>query len=216
MSRVSRIPAQSTAIPQQRVRPLQARSRQKIDAILDATAALLERYGADALSTTAIAEHAEIPPATVYHYFENRLAIFAALARRTIDQIDLDLMRVLQDQLSTPEPDLRLIIGSLFTAYKQAPGYVSVLVALRAEPALQELVKESNQRIADVIAAMLMQRTELAAERAQRVAWIISASTETVLEAALVADPAEASALLDEMSTIIECLFVHYTTTALA
>lgn len=212
MSRVSRIPAEGAAIPQQRVRPLQARSRQKIDAILDATAALLERYGADALSTTAIAEHAEIPPATVYHYFENRLAIFAALARRTIDQIDQDLMLVLQDQLSTPEPDLRLIIGSLFTAYEQAPGYVSVLVALRAEPALQELVKESNQRIADVIAAMLMQRTQLPAERAQRVAWIISASTETVLEAALLADKAEAMALLDELGTIIECLFVHYTT----
>lgn len=210
MPRVTRINADGPQKPQQRVQPVQERSRKKIDAILDATATLLERHGIDAVSTSAIAEQAGIPPATVYHYFENRLAIFAALAKRIIGDVDNGLMLVLQVQLSAPEPDLRLILQGLFEAYRQAPGYVAVLAALRAEPALQELVKESNQRIADVLAAMLLLRTSLSTERARRISWIISECTETVLEAALTADEAEAKALLDELGVIVECLFGHY------
>jgi len=87
---------------------------------------------------------------------------------------------------------------------------VAVLAALRAEPALQELVKESNQRIADVLAAMLLLRSPLSPERARRISWIMSECTETVLEAALIADAQEATALLDELGVIVDCLFEHY------
>jgi AcrR family transcriptional regulator len=211
MPRVSRI--QSTPQrPQQRVRPVQERARRKIDAILDATAFLLQKHGVEAVSTTAIAEQAGIPPATVYHYFDNRLAVFAALAKRIIADVDAGLTEVLVEQLMAPVPDWRAVLEGLFTAYAQAPGYVAVLGALRAEPALQELVHESNQRIADVLAGMLAQRTSLPLERSSRIAWIMSECAETVLQAALMADEAEAAALLDELGTIVECLFAHYAT----
>jgi AcrR family transcriptional regulator len=191
---------------------VQERARRKIDAILDATALLLEKHGIESVSTTAIAEQAGIPPATVYHYFDNRLAVFAALARRIIDEVDTGLTAVLMEELMAPVPNWRAVLEGLFRAYAQAPGYVAVLAALRAEPALQEIVHESNQRIADVLGGMLAARTELPLERSKRIAWIMSECTETVLQAALMADDAEASALLDEMGTIVECLFAHYAT----
>ncbi len=210
MPRVNRIPADKPQLPQQRVRPVQARSRKKIDAILDATADLLQRYGIDAVTTLAIAEKAGVPPATVYHYFENRLAIFAALARRIIDAVDTNLMPILAEKLAAPVPEIRAILQGLFDAYAQSPGYVPVLTAMRAEPALQELVRESNQRSADFLASVLQRRTRLSPERAARVAWIISESCEIVLEQALISDAQEANALLDEQSTMVEVLFLHY------
>ncbi len=210
MPRVTRSKADIPQAPQQRVKPVQERARRKMDSILDATAALLQQHGVEAVTILAIAAEAGVPPATVYHYFENRTAVFAALARRIMAAVDADLLNILAERLVMPEPDMRAILQGLFDAYAQAPGYVAVLTAMRAEPALQALVRESNQRSATFIAALLQQRGTLPPERAARIAWIISESCETVLEEALTSTPENAAALLDEQSYIIDVLFHHY------
>ncbi|RZU48036.1 TetR family transcriptional regulator [Fluviicoccus keumensis] len=209
MPRVNRLKTDRPP-PQQRVQPVQARSRQKIDAILDATAGLLREHGVEAVTILAIAARAGVPPATVYHYFENRLAIFAALAKRIMDAVDAELLAVLAEKLEAAAPDFRTILQGLFDAYAQAPGYVPVLGAMRAEPALQALVRESNQRSAVFIAGLLQHRTRLPPERAQRIAWIISEECETVLQEALTSLPDQARALLDEKAEMVEVLFRHY------
>ena len=196
--------------PQQRVQPVQERSRKKINAILDAAALLLQKHGIEAVSTTSIAEQAGIPPGTVYHYFDNRLAVIAALAKRTIGEVDAGLADVLLTELSGPVPDWRAVLEGIFRAYAQSPGYVAVLTTIRAEPTLQLLARESNQRTADMLASVLAARTHQPLERARRIAWIMSECTDTVLQAALMANEAEAAALLDELCAIVEILFTHY------
>lgn len=211
MPRVSRINANGPQLPQQRVKPVQERSRKKIDAILDATAQLLERYGIEAVSTSAIAEAAGIPVATVYHYFENRLAVFAALAERTISGVDDQLESMLGTLGESAEPpDWRALLALLYTAYQEAPGYTQVLRALKAEPALQSLVQESNLRIAQVLAGVLLKHTALPEARAQRVAWIMSELCEIALQKALVEGVDEACALQEEMGSMVDCLFAYY------
>lgn len=210
MPRVSRITSDGQQRPQQRVKPVQERSRKKIDAILDATASLLELYGVEAASTSAIAEKAGIPVATVYHYFENRLAVFAALAQRTMGEVDTQLEQLLAEQLAAPVPEWRSVLALLFDAYSKAPGYTAVLTALKAEPALQEIVHESNQRIANVLGGVLMVHTSLSEDRAARVAWIMSETCEVVLQKALASGEEEKAALLDELSSIVEALFGYY------
>lgn len=196
--------------PRQRVTPVQARSRRKLDAILDATAALLVRQGAEAISILAIAEVAGVAPPTVYHYFENRLAVFAALAERTMAAVDSGLAARLEAFAVSSEESVAGLLHALYQAYRDAPGYVAVLTALRAEPSLREVVQESNRRIADVLAGVLVQRTPLRQQRAQRIGWILSESCELVLEAALMAPPLEAEALLAELTVMMDALFRHY------
>lgn len=210
MPRVPRIRPGAPQEPKQRVQPVQARARKKIDAILDATNTLLERHGVEAVTTTAIAEAAGVPPATVYHYFENRLAIFAALARRTTESVDTALIPLIEAQMATGKPDIRALLEGLFDAYAAQPGYVSVMAALRAEPTLQQVARESNERGAAAIAAMLSKVGKLPPKRAARVAWIVSETCDTVLQAALVAERREARALIDEAVTVVECLFAYY------
>lgn len=194
----------------QRVVPVQARSRQRIDAILDATARLLAAAGAEAVTTSAIAREAGTTPATLYHYFENRLAVFAALARRTMAEVDAALTLRLTALAAAGEVHSGELLTTLYQAYRDAPGYVPVLAALRAEPALQELVHESNGRMAEVIADLLARRTRLAPDRAQRVARLLSEVCEQVLQAALMAGEAEASLLIAEMAEMLDVLFRHY------
>lgn len=203
-------PASPPLPPRQRVLPVQARARRKIDAILDATAALLGSKGVEAVSMLAIAEAAEMPAATVYHYFENRLAVLAALAERTMVAVDAQLQqgmqRVLQEEVFSP----RELLQTLYLAYREAPGYVAILRALRAEPVFDGLVQESNRRGADVIAALLAERTGLSRARRARVAWMLSEFCEQILQAALMAEAREARSLLDELTEMMDVLFQHY------
>lgn len=203
-------PARDGRQARQRVVPVQARSRQRIDALLDATAALLAAEGAEAATTTAIARAAGTTPATVYHYFENRLAVFAALARRTMAEVDATLTVSLAALGDSEALDSGALLSTLYRAYRDAPGYVAVLRALRAEPTLGELVRESNARMAEVIAAMLARRTRLAPARAARVAQILSEVCEQVVQAALMAGADEAAELIGEMAEMLDVLFRHY------
>ncbi|HET8732086.1 MAG TPA: TetR/AcrR family transcriptional regulator [Moraxellaceae bacterium] len=194
----------------QRVVPVQARSRARIDAILDAAASLLAAEGVEAATTAAIARVARTTPATVYHYFENRLAVFAALARRTMANVDAALTERLAALAVADELHTGNVLASLYEAYRDAPGYVAVLRVLRAEPTLYELVQESNQRMARVIAGVLDQRTRLAPDRALRVALILSDVCEQVVQMALMATASEAAALIAEMTEMLDVLLVHY------
>ncbi|MDQ8038673.1 MAG: TetR/AcrR family transcriptional regulator [Pedobacter sp.] len=202
--------ASTPKLPRQRVLPVQERSRRKIDAILDATAALLARKGVEAVSMLAIAEEAAVPAATVYHYFESRLAVLAALAERTMVAVDAELQQGMQRLVQDGDFSSRELLLALYKAYREAPGYVAILRALRADPVFEGLVQESNRRGADVIVALLSEKTGLPRARTARVAWMLSEFCEHILQAALMADAREARAMLDELTEMVDVLFLHY------
>lgn len=57
---------------------------------------LLESGGADAVTTRAIAERAEVPVATVYQFFPNRDAILHEIVLDHLDRRDAEVARLLQ------------------------------------------------------------------------------------------------------------------------
>lgn len=65
--------------------PRQARSRATVDAILEATALLLEE--GKSCSTNAIAERAGVGIATLYQYFPGRDEVIAALSRQVRERL---------------------------------------------------------------------------------------------------------------------------------
>src|SRR6218665_1615669 len=207
---MARTPSTTEPLPRQRVLPVQARSRRKIDNILDATAELLASKGIEAVSMLGIAEAASIPAAAVYHYFGSRLAVLAALAERTMVAVDADLQQRIQHVVQQKDVSSRELLQTLYQAYREAPGYVVILRALRAEPVFDSLVQESNRRCAEIVVLLLSDRTALSRARAARVAWILSEFCEQILQAALMAEPHEAKALLDELTEMVDVLFQHY------
>lgn len=65
-----------------RRQPRQSRARFTCDAILTATAQILETQGEAALTTNAIAERAGVSVGSLYQYFPNKDAILIEIARR--------------------------------------------------------------------------------------------------------------------------------------
>ena len=59
--------------------PVQARSREKVDRIFDASTRLLASESADKISIRAIAREADVSLGTIYQFFADKQAIFNAL-----------------------------------------------------------------------------------------------------------------------------------------
>ena len=63
-------------------RPMRRRGVERHHLLLDATETLLARHFEEDVSLAQIAEAADVPLASVYHFFPNRNAAFVALAKR--------------------------------------------------------------------------------------------------------------------------------------
>jgi AcrR family transcriptional regulator len=68
--------------------PKQRRAHQTVDAVLDAVVRVLKREGVSAVTTNRIAEVAGVSIGSVYQYFPDKQAIFVALHRRHIEEVD--------------------------------------------------------------------------------------------------------------------------------
>lgn len=64
--------------------PKQARSQQKVDALLDAAAALFQSHGYEATTTNEIAAHAGVSIGTLYQFFDDKDAMLGALVERYV------------------------------------------------------------------------------------------------------------------------------------
>lgn len=69
-------------------KPLQRRSRERFEFLLDVTDKLLATRGLDKTGLYDIAEEAAFPAASVYHFFPSREAAFIALAERYLTQLE--------------------------------------------------------------------------------------------------------------------------------
>ena len=70
-----------------RKEPSQARARHTVDAIVEATARILEEFGHGAFNTNAVAARAGVSIGTLYQYFPDKDALIGALISRETAQL---------------------------------------------------------------------------------------------------------------------------------
>lgn len=68
--------------------PEQDRSRATVEAIVEAAAHILVKYGYDAFTTNRVAERAGVSIGSLYQYFPNKDALLSELMRRHVVQIE--------------------------------------------------------------------------------------------------------------------------------
>jgi len=101
-----------------RRRPRQARSREKVELILEATLQILDQEGLDALTTNHIAEVAGISIGTLYQYFPNKRQVLDELAQRESDRLTTELLAMLKEpDGQTPDQRLRQVVRTLLGAF---------------------------------------------------------------------------------------------------
>ncbi|TWE15685.1 TetR family transcriptional regulator [Kitasatospora atroaurantiaca] len=69
-----------------RRRPVQQRSLERYERLLDACAAVLDEVGVGALTTKEVARRARVPIGTLYQFFSGKESLLAALAEQNLDR----------------------------------------------------------------------------------------------------------------------------------
>ena len=116
--------------------PRQARSRETVEALVEAAAQVFERHGYAAGTTNRIAERAGVSIGSLYQYFPNKDALLVALVERHVAD-GVALLGPLAAALRSEPPPLREGLERI----------VSAMVALHAErPALHRVLFEEAPR----------------------------------------------------------------------
>ncbi len=107
-----------------RTEPIQERSAARVDALLDAAAAVVDETGFDRLTTAMVAERADASIGTVYRYFPDRIALLQGLRERAIGRFRVTVVDRIEEV--SPKTWLEAVdcsIDAFVTMYRTEPGF---------------------------------------------------------------------------------------------
>ena len=129
--------------------PVQARSRERVEKILDVAARIVVERGVDAMTTRTVADEAGVPVASLYQYFSDRDAVLLALVERDIaemdEQVRADLVKV--RTLSTASI-VTTTMRAYMKVYARRPEFVAIWLRGRTNPAIHDFGRSHNRRTA--------------------------------------------------------------------
>ena len=139
-------------LPQKRRVPTQARSRRRVEAILDAAERLVSEVGVEDTTTRAIAEAAGVPVASLYQYFGQKEDVLLALAERDMAEMD---EQVVTDLAALPELTVPAMVASVMdsfvTVYRRRPAFVQIYLRGRTNASVHHFGREHNRRVAAML-----------------------------------------------------------------
>ncbi|AYG05105.1 TetR/AcrR family transcriptional regulator [Gryllotalpicola protaetiae] len=107
-----------------RTEPIQERSAARVDALLDAAAAVVDEIGFDRLTTAMVAERADASIGTVYRYFPDRIALLQGLRERAIGRFRVAVVQRIEEvHPSTWLEAVECSIDAVATMYRTEPGF---------------------------------------------------------------------------------------------
>jgi AcrR family transcriptional regulator len=117
--------------------PKQQRSRQTVDAVLEAVQLVVKRHGAQAITTNRIAEVAGVSVGSLYQYFPDKQAIFAALHDRHVDEVRQVIEQTMAAWASASlEEFTRELVQSLMNAHTEATELHEMVSSTNPQSAL--------------------------------------------------------------------------------
>ena len=133
----------------QRQQPLQRRSRERVQRILDAAAELFDQKGIDAVNPGDIANHAGITRTSLYRYFPNKTSVIHALALSHLEKLREQFRQVRDQRLDGEELSNALLTVQIHFLSKE-PGYQAVWSSVAITPELHNLYELENEWLSDV------------------------------------------------------------------
>ena len=166
--------------------PIQARSRARLRRVLGAADEVLASGGADAFTTTRIAESAGIPVGSVYRYFPDKQTIVEALALSYWSDFE-DLVAAVAeaDEREPLEDPGRVVLDALAAGFRARPGFLTLWYGgLRTEE-VRTAARPTRSAIARSIERILKVHWPDAPEEKRRIAaqMVVLAGDELLHEA---------------------------------
>ncbi len=190
-----------------RRQPVQARSRERVDRILDAAAQLLTEEGYDAVKTNHIARRAGVSIGSIYQFFPNKYAIFHSLALRYMDRIAeiLSIHLVSRTDDRPWESVVEDVIDTLAEMWRTERAFLAVWMAIQNTAELREADEHYhgifvNENLATFLRTVLPSASD---ERRKDIARIVFEVTQRLLDHSMRNAPEQDSDTIRELKLLL-------------
>ncbi|MGI5282187.1 TetR/AcrR family transcriptional regulator [Nonomuraea polychroma] len=113
--------------PGLRRRPVQKRSIERFERILDACTQLLDEVGLDALTTLEVARRARVPSGTIYQFFDGKPGLLCELALRNLELLLMRLRRRMVEETAVTWPRAaEIVLVETVEMRRTVPGFTVV------------------------------------------------------------------------------------------
>lgn len=148
----------TTDISALRRRPAQRRSAERVQRMLDACAEILDESGYDGLSTTKVAQRADVAIGSVYQFFPDKRAIAQQLALRNLEMFGGRVARGLAEGDFEHWYDaVGTIIEIFVTMHRTIPGFRVLCFGDIVDARLLDAGEENNAVVADRLRSLLVE-----------------------------------------------------------
>lgn len=185
-----------------RRRPLQARSRERVETILKHATLTIHDSGVDGTSMSAIARSAGMSLASLYRYFPNKSAIVKAIAERHVERLE----RLLRERLAScgPETVVETLLDVYYLFYRDEPAYKAIWAGVEAMPELQELdLQELHANASDLEAYLSANCPQLPDSRRWAASVMLPRACGSLLRLAVTVPEPDAEKLLGELKRMV-------------
>lgn len=189
-------------------KPVQARARVTVDAILEAAIRILEKEGLEAATTTRVAELAGVSVGTLYHHFADRDAIVNAIQDREFARA-LEMMEgvLSSDNLgAAPRETVTKVVRGLASLYATSPGLHRVLSIEALRVASTDRVHAFDVRVIAIIRGFLTaSRPLLRVEDVEAASFVAYQAVRATMLAFLLERPPglDLDALVDQVADLV-------------
>jgi AcrR family transcriptional regulator len=188
-----------------RRRPAQRRSAERVQRMLDACAEILDEAGYEGLSTTRIAQRAEVAIGSVYQFFPDKRAVAQALALRNLEVFEDRISQRLTDESFTDWSDtVGAIIDIFVDMHRTVPGFRVLRFGDVADLNLLDEAADNNAVVAGRLRGLIVGAFDLpdTPELARAVAIAVEAG-DAVLKMAFRVDPNGDPHILAEVERLL-------------
>lgn len=139
--------------------PIQPRSQERYDAVLDAAEEYLLAHGAHDLKITKVAELAGVKTSSVYQYFDNADAIFEALILKYYTSVPEQILNVDVGAIDTID-DVYHLLARMIDTYVEMYQANRIYKHLWARVGLDEELEQYAREITKAAAEKVLERFE--------------------------------------------------------
>ena len=149
------------AKPLRRV-PVQGRSVARVGRMLDACAELVDQVGYDGLTTTLLAERAQVAIGSVYQFFPDKRAIVQALTLRSLEAyLERLAARLATDHLAHWWDAVDAAIDEYIDMHRNTAGFRTLHFGDVVDLYLLDEERDNNAVIVEQLAELLVDRFEI-------------------------------------------------------
>jgi AcrR family transcriptional regulator len=155
------MPTKSDAIPAGitvRTEPVQQRSSERITALLDAAAELIDRNGIDGLTTSDVAARSGSSVGVVYRYFPNIQNLLRALAARNMEKFTDAIYQLMTDEPAKWMDALDATIDIYAELSRSEPGFRALRFGDVIDERFLHPDHSNNSVLADTFKELLVKR----------------------------------------------------------